>query len=157
MHLGFALSPYAIALVGSILISLLVGSRAWYGSRTSLAYSFALMETGIVIWSLFKLVQLLAGSSENQIEAFRLQFLGIAMLPGSFYAFARALEKKPLTRAGTVLAHLPGIILVILSYSNEFHGLGLGRYHRDRRRARPSARRPGLLAFPILDLCRRPP
>jgi signal transduction histidine kinase/DNA-binding NarL/FixJ family response regulator len=95
MRLGLPMHLYAAAMIVCAFVSLLLGARAWFGTRKALARSYAFFQTSLFVWSVFRLVQWEIISPAGQLEALKLQYLGIVYVPASFYLMARALTKKP--------------------------------------------------------------
>jgi signal transduction histidine kinase/HPt (histidine-containing phosphotransfer) domain-containing protein/ActR/RegA family two-component response regulator len=121
MRFGFSLDPYPALMIVAALVSLLIGAKAWYGTRKYLARSFALLETAVFVWSLFAIVRWLAPSLDDQIEALQLEYLGIAVIPGAVYLFARAISNRPAKLLETLLILFPGIAFFAVVETNELH------------------------------------
>jgi signal transduction histidine kinase/CheY-like chemotaxis protein/HPt (histidine-containing phosphotransfer) domain-containing protein len=123
MRLGLPIEPYSAVMIVCALISLLLGARAWYGSRKDLSYSFALIQTSIFIWSLFRLLVFEIPTNEGRFEALKLQFIGIVFMPGLFFMFARALAERPIRGLAIPLVLAPGLGFLLLIASDGLHGL----------------------------------
>jgi len=123
MRLFFPLHPYVWALAASALLSVFLAARAWLGTRREIARRLALFELGVFAWCLFKIVLWYVDLPEDRSLAFRLQFLGVGLVPGAGYAFARALERRPLRGLAALAAYLPGIAGFLLISTNELHSL----------------------------------
>jgi signal transduction histidine kinase/DNA-binding response OmpR family regulator len=124
MKLFPLLAPYTWVLVAATLVSFYLGMRAWFGTRRELSRNLALFECGVFIWCLFGIIQSYMPSPEERLLAFKLQYLGVAFLPGSAYRFARAIDHRP--PGGLffrVLCQVPGFFIFLASFTNEYHQL----------------------------------
>jgi len=123
MRLLLPIDPYVGGLAVSALACLILAARAWLGSKKDLAVNLALIETGVFVWCLFRIVMILLPAPEERFLAFRLQYLGIALIPGCAYCFARALDGRPLRGLALLLAHAVGafgLLSAFTSHSNAF-------------------------------------
>jgi signal transduction histidine kinase/CheY-like chemotaxis protein len=121
MRFGFSIHPYSALMILAAFVSLLLSVRSWSGTRKELAKSFALMEAAVFVWSVFALVRWGVASPADQIEALQLEYLGIAIIPGAVYLFARAIAERPVKPLGAALLLLPGIAFFALAETNELH------------------------------------
>jgi signal transduction histidine kinase/CheY-like chemotaxis protein/HPt (histidine-containing phosphotransfer) domain-containing protein len=121
MHFGLHISFYSGTLICSALVALLLGSRAWLGTKKDLSRSFALFESAIFVWSLFRFIQFVIPSPEGQFEALRLQFLGIAFIPGFIFLFACAISNRPARSLGLALIFSLGFLFFVLVETNDLH------------------------------------
>jgi hypothetical protein len=96
MHVLSQVHPYAGAMLVCALISFFLGTRAMAGTRKELARSFIFLQATIFVWSGFKFIEWVTPFSELRFEALQLQFLGIALMPGCSFMFAKALSKRPI-------------------------------------------------------------
>ena len=95
------------------LVSLLLGVRAWFGTRKVLSRSCTLFQMSLFVWSVFRLVQWEIISPAGQLEALKLQYLGIVYIPASFYLIARALTKKPAGMIELLFILLPPVAFLL--------------------------------------------
>ena len=110
MNIAFPLEPYPLAMLLCAVISLFLCARLWSGTRKILSRSFAFYLGTIFVWTGFKFAEFIIASPEGKFEALKLQWLGIAFLPCSFYLAARALEKRPLKGFALASVFSPGSI-----------------------------------------------
>jgi signal transduction histidine kinase/DNA-binding NarL/FixJ family response regulator/HPt (histidine-containing phosphotransfer) domain-containing protein len=123
MRFGFILHPYSLLMILAAIVSLLLAAKAWYGTRKEVARSFALIETAVFVWSVFAVIRFQVASPVDQVEAMQLEYLGIALIPGAVYLFARAVARRPLSLIRSALPLLPGIFFFIIAETNELHHL----------------------------------
>lgn len=121
MSLSFPLHPYAAAMILCAFMALLLSARAWFGTRKALSRSFAFCQATVFLWSLFRLVQWEVIAPEGQLEALKLQYLGIAFLPAAYYMVARALAKTPVGGIEIPLLFLPGLGVLALIATDRVH------------------------------------
>ncbi len=121
MRFGLPIHPYAVAMIVSALVSLLLGVRSWFGTKRDISRSFAFFQTTIFLWSVFRLVLWEMPSPEGKFEALKLQYLGIAFLPAAFFMFGRAIAKRPARGLHVILILLPGIAVIVLIGTNHIH------------------------------------
>jgi len=121
MSRGLLLQPYSILLIAAALIALLLATRAWVGTRKALARSFALFSTAIFVWCLFKLLEGELVGLDARFEAHRLEYLGICLIPGSLFLFARAFAARPARGVAIALILLPGFLLIAVVATNGLH------------------------------------
>jgi signal transduction histidine kinase/DNA-binding NarL/FixJ family response regulator/HPt (histidine-containing phosphotransfer) domain-containing protein len=91
-----------LILLGSV-ASLILSAQAWTGSKKAIARPFAFFQMAVFIWCFFSYLRFRVPVPMDQLLYYRLEYLGIGLLPVAGLAFARALEGKPL-RNGTLLA-----------------------------------------------------
>jgi signal transduction histidine kinase/HPt (histidine-containing phosphotransfer) domain-containing protein/ActR/RegA family two-component response regulator len=103
------------------LASLMLGSRAWSGARKSLSRSFSLFESSVFVWCLFSFVEWAIPDPAGQYEALRLQYYGIAFMPGASFLFARALASRPVRFPRAALPFVPGLLFSIVIATNGSH------------------------------------
>jgi Signal transduction histidine kinase len=122
MHFGLPISFYSALLIISALVCLLLAARAWYSSKKDLAHAFALYQTLAFIWCIFRLVQWEMPLPYEQLEALKLQYLGVVFIPATFVLVARALVKRTVSSPLFFLAFLPGFICLGLVATNDIYG-----------------------------------
>jgi Signal transduction histidine kinase len=123
MRFGLQLEPYATLMIIAGIVSLLLASRAWFGTKREISWSFALYQTAIFVWCVFRLIQWEIPVPEIQLEALKLQYLGIAFIPAFLFMFARALAKRPAKGIDIALILLPGTLFLLAIASNQWHRL----------------------------------
>ena len=115
------MTPYIWSLVLLAFVAITLASRAWLSSRKELAYNVALFETGVFIWCVARIFLFYTEPLEQRFQVYRLQYLGIALIPGCAYAFARALDGRPLRGVAHLPAHAVGLLGLALAFTDEFH------------------------------------
>jgi len=121
LDLMFPLEPYPAAMFVCAIISLFLCARIWYGTKKILSQGVAFYLGLVFLLSIFKFAEFVFVSPQAKFGAFRLQWLGIAFIPCSFYIIAKALEKKPLKGLRLLLSFVPGTIVVLLIWTNHLH------------------------------------
>ena len=69
MRFGLQIHPYSVIMILSALVSLLLAARAWYGTKREISWSFALYQSAVFVWSIFRLIQWETPIPEIQLEA----------------------------------------------------------------------------------------
>jgi signal transduction histidine kinase/CheY-like chemotaxis protein/HPt (histidine-containing phosphotransfer) domain-containing protein len=114
MFSGLSISLYSAMMVVSSLVSFLLASRSWFGTKISFSRSFALFQLSVFVWSVFKIVQFEVPTTLGQLAALRLQYVGIVFIPASVFSLARAIARKPIRGGALVATLLPGFIFLLL-------------------------------------------
>ena len=115
--------PYALAMMASGFISLFLCIYAWMGTRKGLARSFAFFEIAIFLWAAFRMGLWLASTPESRLQAFELQYLGIAFAPGALYLLARALDERPAKALLLAAILASGAAFFAIIITNDAHRL----------------------------------
>jgi signal transduction histidine kinase/DNA-binding NarL/FixJ family response regulator len=121
MILSFFFHPYATALFLSTIVSLLLCARAWLGTKKELSRAFALFQAAIFLWGLFRFLLWELFSPLAQLQALKLQYLGIVFVPGTFYLIARAIAKRPFKRFDLALVFVPALVSLALLATDALH------------------------------------
>jgi signal transduction histidine kinase/CheY-like chemotaxis protein/HPt (histidine-containing phosphotransfer) domain-containing protein len=117
----FPLDPYPALMLLCAILSLFLCTRIWYGTKKSLARGVALYLGAVFLLSLFKFAEFVFASSDAKFGALKMQWLGVAFLPCSFFIIAMAFRNKPLKGLASAAAFLPGIVAVALVWTNQLH------------------------------------
>jgi signal transduction histidine kinase/CheY-like chemotaxis protein len=118
LNILYPLDPYPAAMLVCAVIALFLCARIWNGTKKILSRGVAFYLGLVFILSIFRFAEFVFASPQAKFGAFRIQWLGIAFIPCSFYIIAKALEKKPLAGLRLVLAFVPGSIVVLLVWMN---------------------------------------
>jgi signal transduction histidine kinase/DNA-binding NarL/FixJ family response regulator len=112
MRFGLPISLYSAMLIVCALVSFLLASRSWGGTKKDFSRSFALFQFAVFIWSVFKIVQYEVPTVEGQLTALRLQYLGIVFIPAFAFLLAKAISRKPIRGLWLLITYLPGFLFV---------------------------------------------
>ncbi len=119
--LGLPFDLYLSIMAIAALASLLIGARAWFGARRALSRSFALFESAVFIWCMFAVVEWLVPDPGRQYDMLRLQYIGIAFVPGTAFLIARALASRPFGALKSFVTLLPGFAFSAVIITNDSH------------------------------------
>lgn len=111
--------------------AVLNASLAWFAWRKRPApgaASFALVMLAAALWSTGNVLEL--GSVELSAKIFwvKFEYLGILLLPAAWLAFALQYTGKPLSRRSWALLAIEPIIIWLLLWTNESHGLFIRQF-----------------------------
>jgi two-component system cell cycle sensor histidine kinase/response regulator CckA len=118
-------TPYALPLLIAAAVSAALALYAWRRRPTAGTAPFALLMLAMADWSLGYAFEL--GSADLSAKVFwsNVNFLGIAIIPTAWLAFILEYtgREKWLTRRNRVLLAVEPFVTVLLTWTNESHGL----------------------------------
>ena len=98
---------------------------AWQRRDQPGMLALAAVNVGIAIWTGGNCFQIAASTLDGKLLWVNVQYVGIALIPPSVFAFAAgfANQKQLVTRRRMALLAAPMVVVVLLSWTNELHGL----------------------------------
>ena len=118
-------NPYVLPLLIAAAVSVALAFYAWRRRPASGAAPVALLMLAVAVWQLGYALEM--GSAEVPSKLFwaRVQYLGIAMVPVTWLAFALQYTgwEKWLTRRNVALLTIMPVATLLLLWTNDLHGL----------------------------------
>jgi PAS domain S-box-containing protein len=113
--------PLAVAAAISIGLALFAWRRRWAPG----AVSFTLLMLAVAWWSVGYALELGSADLEAKVVWSNLNFLGIVTVPASWFAFAAQYTNRQnwLTRRNLTLLTIEPVVLLLLVWTDEIHGL----------------------------------
>ena len=122
--------PYAVWLILSGLIALLVAFLGWHRRTAPGARALTLLMLSLAVWSLTYAVHWLSGTEEARVFWLKMTFFGVVFAPVAF--FILVIQFADLDAWLTKKAHAWLILLPVLSlfclWSDPLHGIFFGDY-----------------------------
>ncbi len=118
-------TPYALPLVVAAGVSVALAFYGWHRRPAPGATFFALLALAVSEWSLTYTLELSSSDLPAKIAFDALEFLGIVSIPAAWLALALcyAGREKWLTPRNLALLAVEPVIIVLLVWTNGFHGL----------------------------------
>lgn len=113
--------------------AILNASLAWFGWRRRHApgaAAFALVMLAAALWSAFNVLELGAADLPTKVFWLNLEYIGILLLPTAWLVFALqyAEQGKWLTRCALLILAIEPIVMLLLLWTNDLHGLFARHY-----------------------------
>lgn len=123
--MNWQLNPYAVALIGSALISAAIAVRAWHHRDITGSMSFIMLMAGITVWSFGYAMATGTRDLEGRVFWAQVQYLGMFIVPIAFpiFVFQYTGFEKWVTRRNVVLLSVVPLTTLILVWTNASHGL----------------------------------
>ncbi len=120
-----AVAPYALGLMVAALLCASLAAVGWGWRAKPGGPQFVAMMIAAAIWALLYALELTAPSLAGKVVWAKAEYLGIVVLPVTWFLFARGHTGGPKRRGCrlVVLVSIIPAVTVALAGSNEFHGL----------------------------------
>ncbi|MDD1748311.1 MAG: hypothetical protein LUO89_00380, partial [Methanothrix sp.] len=114
-----------LILAASIAISIAVAVFSWRRRPVVAAASLSFLMSGVAIWSLSDLLQILTPDFEGKLFWSKICYLGIVLIPAAWIIFILQYtgQDRILTRRNLALLSIEPIATLIFAFTNEYHGL----------------------------------
>lgn len=121
----FQYVPFVILLLTAAMISMLLAFHAWRRRPASGLISFIALTVSIAVWSLSYALELISPTLSSKVFCAKLAFVGIVLVPVAWFSFVYQYTQKNqwLSRRNLTLLLVVPFITLILTWTNEFHGL----------------------------------
>lgn len=117
--------PFALALFVIAGVTAEIAILSFHRPQQTGARSFGWMNVGMMTWSFFYALELLASSFATKLIFAKLQYIGISLIPFFWFVFAMEFNgrKDWLTRTRRVALFIIPAVAIGLAFTNEFHFL----------------------------------
>ena len=123
MH--WQLTPYALPMIASAVVAAAIARSAWHRRPAPGATSFCLLMLAVAEWSLGYALELSSPDLPTTLFWDNVSWLGAASAPTLWFAFALQYtdQARWLTRRNVALLAIEPLIILLLVWTNGFHGL----------------------------------
>jgi PAS domain S-box-containing protein len=117
--------PYIVLLVITSSVAGVLAAVAWRHRSAAGAPAFAILMLTVLIWSFAYALELGSTSLTAKLLWTRAEYFGIVILPAAWFAFACQYTGREawLTRPAIALLAVEPVVMLILIWTNQFHGL----------------------------------
>jgi signal transduction histidine kinase len=124
-NFSFAYTPYALPLLAAAFLAAMVGAYAWTRRQAWGAKPLAYITAAMTIWALVYALEIMAVETAGKIWWAKIQYLGIALTPYLWLAFALEYAGRDLDwwRRPLRLFLLFAVVTILLVFTNEYHSL----------------------------------
>jgi len=122
---GWQFPPYVIFLILSALISAALAVYGWQRQQSSGSMPFALLMLAVSVWSISYALGLMSTVLSTIHFWAKVEYLGIVSIPVLWLIFALQYtgRERWLTRSHLILLCVVPVIILLLVWTNELHGL----------------------------------